>query len=68
VFDSDVYYIVFMIFFSISNGYVGTIAMMFGPKVVDPKYQEMTASFLIAFLVLGCGLGSIISAPVVQSL
>ena len=36
---SDVAYIVLMLLFGISNGYIGNIAMMFGPGTVkDPKY------------------------------
>ena len=36
---SDAAYIVLMVLFGISNGYIGNIAMMFGPGTVkDPKY------------------------------
>lgn len=32
VFSHDAWYIVFMIFFSISNGYLASLCMCFGPK------------------------------------
>ena len=68
VFKSEWWYIGFMLIFSISNGYVGNIAFMFTPKVVSAEYQDIAASFAVAMLVGGCGLGSIISTPVVNAL
>lgn len=53
---------------AISNGYIGNNACMWGPKVVKPDYQEETAAFLVAGLVIGCGLGSIISNPLVTAI
>lgn len=67
-FESEGYYIFFVVLLSVSNGYIGNITMMFGPKVVKPEYQEVTAAFLVALLVVGCGLGSVISAGLVQLL
>ena len=57
-----------MALFSISNGYVGNIGMMFAPKVVSPEYQDIAASFTVAMLVGGCGVGSVISNPIVNIL
>ena len=57
-----------MMALAISNGYVGNIACMWGPKVVKPDYQEETAAFLVAGVVIGCGLGSIISNPLVTAI
>ena len=38
--ESDAAYILFMLVFGISNGYIGNIAMMFGPGTVkDQKYK-----------------------------
>ncbi len=38
-----------MLVLAISNGYVGNIACMYGPKVVKPEYQVQTSqSFEIA--------------------
>ena len=45
---SDAAYIVLMVLFGISNGYIGNIAMMFGPGTVkDPKYGVSTAIQLV---------------------
>ena len=57
-----------MALFSISNGYVGNIGFMFAPKVVYAEYQDIAASFTVAMLVAGCGVGSIISNPIVNAL
>ena len=32
VFDEDVYYIVFMVVFGLSNGYLSTLCMIYGPR------------------------------------
>ena len=32
VFDSDAYYIVFMVLFGLSNGYISTLCMIYGPR------------------------------------
>ena len=41
---------------------------MFAPKVVSAEYQDIAASFTVAMLVGGCGIGSIISYPIVNAL
>ena len=43
VFYSDWLYLIFMIVFGFSNGYIGNLACMFGPKVV--KVQNYQVSF-----------------------
>ena len=54
---------------SISNGYIGNIAMMFGPKMLDcPEEQSRAASILCFFLVLGVAVGALLSAPLLQLL
>ncbi|TRY77281.1 hypothetical protein TCAL_10226 [Tigriopus californicus] len=67
-FQSDVVYGILNAILGISNGYVGNLAMMFGPKVVKPEHQEVTSAFLIAALVIGCGIGSVLSVPLVKAL
>lgn len=68
VFQSEYYYLAFMLAFALSNGYVGNVNLMFGPKVVREELQEVTAAFLVSLLVVGCGVGSVISKPVVDAL
>ena len=41
VFYSDWLYIIFMIIFGLSNGYIGNIACMFGPKVVKVQNYQV---------------------------
>eukprot|EP00095_Tigriopus_kingsejongensis_P002945 snap_masked-scaffold1679_size31325-processed-gene-0.0 protein:Tk02945 transcript:snap_masked-scaffold1679_size31325-processed-gene-0.0-mRNA-1 annotation:"equilibrative nucleoside transporter 3" len=60
IFHSDALFIVFNVILAISNGYIGNLAMMFGPKVVKPELQEITSAMLIAALVIGCGVGSML--------
>jgi len=57
-----------MVLLSVSNGYIGNIACMYGPKVVNPQFQEETAAVLVAVLVVGCGLGSVLSNLIVKAL
>ena len=61
LFESDTAYIVIMMLFSISNGYVGTICMMSGPQMVDGEEAGTAASMLVACLGLGLGTGSFLS-------
>ena len=75
-----------MAMFSFSNGYLGNLCMMMGPKtsnvsresagmpghynvcVQDTLEQERIATMMVAVLVLGIGLGSFLSYPVVNLL
>ena len=41
VFDSDVAYLVLMVFFSVSTGYIGTICMMFAPKILPEGQAQV---------------------------
>ena len=43
IFHSDGYYITFMVLLGMTNGYIGNITMMFGPKSVkDLDHQVST--------------------------
>ncbi len=69
IFQSDADFIIFMALFAVSNGYIGNICMLFGPqKTDDREKKESIALVLIAGLVLGTGIGSFLSYPVVSSL
>ncbi|KAK0153681.1 Equilibrative nucleoside transporter 1 [Merluccius polli] len=60
-FNHDVWYIVFMIVFSFSNGYLASLCMCFGPKKV-PQHEAETAGAIMAFfLSLGLALGAALS-------
>ncbi|KAM4730288.1 equilibrative nucleoside transporter 1-like isoform 1-T2 [Anableps anableps] len=61
VFAHDAWYIIFMILFSFSNGYLASLCMCFGPKKV-PQHQAETAGAIMAFfLSLGLALGAAVS-------
>ncbi len=61
VFASDAAYIIIMLVFSLSNGYLGCVAMMSAPQVCAPEEQQTGASLMVALLGLGLGFGSLAS-------
>lgn len=61
LFESDTVYIILMILFSVSNGYVGSICMMNAPQTCQAEEQQTAASLMVAFLGLGLGAGSALS-------
>ncbi len=68
-FRNDADFIAFMTFFSLSNGYLGNLCMIHGPKTTNSaELQETTAMVLVACLVLGTGSGSFISYPITTSI
>ena len=69
LFGSDADFIAFMALFALSNGYIGNLCMLNGPKSsCDKEMQEAIALLLIAGLVLGTGVGSFLSYPLVTVL
>jgi len=61
MFESDVAYIIIMLLFSVSNGYIGSICMISGPQVVRPEEAQTAASLMVALLGLGLGSGAFLS-------
>ncbi|KAG7228560.1 hypothetical protein INR49_007734 [Caranx melampygus] len=57
-FEHDAWYIIFMIFFSFSNGYLASLCMCFGPKKVPPHEAETAGAIMAFFLSLGLALGA----------
>ncbi|EGG23198.1 equilibrative nucleoside transporter family protein [Cavenderia fasciculata] len=53
VFKSIAFYFVFMFLFSLSNGYLGTLAMMFGPTKASEHEKEVTGIIMSFFLNFG---------------
>lgn len=69
LFSTDADFYALMVIFSISNGYLGNLAMMLGPQTSQVREeQETIASLLVAVLVLGIGTGSFLSYPIVNYL
>lgn len=64
VFSHDAWYIIFMIFFSFSNGYLASLCMCFGPKKVAQHEAETAGAIMAFFLSLGLALGAALSFAV----
>ncbi|XP_076829883.1 equilibrative nucleoside transporter 1a [Brachyhypopomus gauderio] len=61
VFANDAWYIIFMIVFSFSNGYLASLCMCFGPKKVAQHEAETAGAIMAFFLSLGLAFGSALS-------
>ncbi|KAA0718337.1 Equilibrative nucleoside transporter 1 [Triplophysa tibetana] len=57
-FAHDAWYIIFMILFSFSNGYLASLCMCFGPKKVSQHEAETAGAIMAFFLSLGLALGA----------
>ncbi|KAK6300178.1 equilibrative nucleoside transporter 1-like [Coregonus clupeaformis] len=60
-FEHDAWFIVFMILFAFSNGYLASLCMCFGPKKVAPHEAETAGAIMAFFLSLGLALGASLS-------
>lgn len=61
LFYHDAWYIIFMIFFAFSNGYLASLCMCYGPKKVAPHEAETAGAIMAFFLSLGLALGAAVS-------
>lgn len=61
LFYHDAWYIIFMILFSFSNGYLASLCMCFGPKKVAQHEAETAGAIMAFFLSLGLALGASVS-------
>ncbi|XP_007895983.1 equilibrative nucleoside transporter 3 isoform X2 [Callorhinchus milii] len=66
IFDHDFYPAIFVSLLGFSNGYLGTLPMIYGPKVVPKELSEPTAVMMSFFLTLGLAAGSAFSAIIVH--
>ncbi|KAF3708068.1 Equilibrative nucleoside transporter 1 [Channa argus] len=60
-FYHDAWYIIFMIFFAFSNGYLASLCMCYGPKKVASHEAETAGAIMAFFLSLGLALGAAVS-------
>ncbi|XP_072517104.1 equilibrative nucleoside transporter 1 [Salminus brasiliensis] len=60
-FAHDAWFIVFMILFGFSNGYLASLCMCFGPKKVATNEAETAGAIMAFFLSLGLALGASLS-------
>uniref|UniRef100_I3KV27 Solute carrier family 29 member 1 (Augustine blood group) n=1 Tax=Oreochromis niloticus TaxID=8128 RepID=I3KV27_ORENI len=61
VFHHDCFFILFMILFAFSNGYLASLCMCYGPKNVLPHEAETAGAIMAFFLSLGLALGAALS-------
>ncbi|CAG8651293.1 17361_t:CDS:2, partial [Racocetra persica] len=60
--NSDLLYFLIIFLFSVSNGYIGSLAMMAGPQVAGVE-RDLAGTLMSYFLVVGLTIGSIFSFP-----
>ena len=60
-FKSDTVFIVTMLFFSSSQGYLCNICMMSAPKISCEKDQGTASKLMVLFLAIGLSVGSVLS-------
>ncbi|XP_026179673.1 equilibrative nucleoside transporter 1-like [Mastacembelus armatus] len=60
-FHHDGFFIVFMIIFAFSNGYLASLCMCYGPKKVLPHEAETAGAIMAFFLSLGLASGAALS-------
>ncbi|XP_063047906.1 equilibrative nucleoside transporter 3 [Engraulis encrasicolus] len=66
VFDHDMFPVVFVSLLGLTNGYLGTLPMIYGPKVVPRELAEATGVVMSFFLTLGLAVGSAFSVLLVH--
>ncbi|KAA0717568.1 Equilibrative nucleoside transporter 3 [Triplophysa tibetana] len=64
-FGHDLFPVVFVCLLGISNGYLGTLPMIYGPKVVPRELAEPAGVIMSFFLTLGLAAGSAFSVGLV---
>ncbi|KAF4105468.1 equilibrative nucleoside transporter 3 [Onychostoma macrolepis] len=67
-FAHDLFPVVFVCLLGISNGYLGTLPMIYGPKVVPRELAEPAGVVMSFFLTLGLAVGSAFSVALVHSI
>ncbi|XP_051504692.1 equilibrative nucleoside transporter 3-like [Myxocyprinus asiaticus] len=65
-FAHDLFPVVFICLLGISNGYLGTLPMIYGPKVVPRELAEPAGVIMSFFLTLGLAVGSAFSVALVH--
>ncbi|NXG28893.1 S29A3 protein, partial [Dromaius novaehollandiae] len=66
VFDRDVYPVAFTVLLGLSNGYLGTLAIIYGPKIMPKELAEAAGVVMTFYIVLGLALGSACSVLAVH--
>ncbi|NWS70838.1 S29A3 protein, partial [Crotophaga sulcirostris] len=66
VFNRDIYPVVFTVLLGLSNGYLGTLVIIYGPKIVPKELAEAAGVVMTFYVMLGLAVGSACSALVVH--
>ncbi|NXA36678.1 S29A3 protein, partial [Eudromia elegans] len=66
LFKHDAYPVAFTALLGLSNGYLGTLAMLYGPKLVPGELAEAAGVLMTFYLALGLALGSACSVLLVH--
>ncbi|XP_065665093.1 equilibrative nucleoside transporter 1 [Hydra vulgaris] len=61
IFKNDYWPIIINSLFALSNGYLGSLCMMFGPKLVSAEYSETAGTMMSFFLTAGLTAGACLS-------
>lgn len=66
VLDNDVYPVVLMALFSLTNGYISTVSMMLGPRSVNKDQAETAGTVMSFMMTAGLTLGSSLSYLLIE--
>ncbi|KFV05948.1 Equilibrative nucleoside transporter 3, partial [Tauraco erythrolophus] len=66
VFNQDVYPVVFTALLGLSNGYLGTLVIVYGPKIVPKELAEAAGLVMTFYVMLGLAVGSACSILIVH--
>ncbi|KFQ44300.1 Equilibrative nucleoside transporter 3, partial [Nestor notabilis] len=66
VFNQDVYPVVFTALLGLSNGYLGTLVIIYGPKIMPKELAEPAGVVMTFYLMLGLAVGSAFSVLIVH--
>ncbi|KAM9220195.1 equilibrative nucleoside transporter 2 [Dugong dugon] len=61
LFPQDAYFIIFMLLFAVSNGYLVSLTMCLAPRQVLPHEREVAGALMTFFLALGLSCGASLS-------
>ncbi|XP_032868328.1 equilibrative nucleoside transporter 3 [Amblyraja radiata] len=65
-FAHDIYPAIFIVVLGFTNGYLGTLPMIYGPRIVSKELSEHTGIVMSFFLALGLAAGSAFSVLIVH--
>lgn len=65
---SDIYPVIFIFLLGITNGYLSTLCVMYGPKKVFPQHAEFTGATMSVCMTVGLALGSLTGLLVIKLL